>query len=505
MDAATLVRDGLDHHRGGRLAQAERCYRTALAVQPDQPDGLHLLGLLGATAGDAAAAARCIGAAAALRPAEGRYWGDLGACLYQLGRLEEAEAALRRALALAPGLASALDGLGLVLAARGDAAGAERAFRAALRYQPEAAGTHTNLGNLLRAQGRLDEAVAALRTALARRPGVPDALHNLAVALAAAGELAEAEALCRAALARDPAHADAHYTLGTTLLLGGWLREGFAGFAWRWRRRGCAPPRAFAQPAWQGEDFSGRTLLLHAEHGLGDTIQMLRFVPAIAARGRVVLEVPAPLLRLAGPLAPTVRRGDALPAVDVQCSLMDLPGVLGIALNDIPRAAPYLAPPAASVAAWRVELAALRGRRVGLAWAGNPRYPADARRSLPPSHLAALADVTGVAFVSLQKDAAAAPPLALFDRTATLHDLAETAALIANLDLVIAVDSAVAHLAGALGRPVWLLNRFDTCWRWMRGRSDSPWYPSMRIFRQARPGDWVGVMAAVRASLNARM
>jgi tetratricopeptide (TPR) repeat protein len=505
MDAAALLQDGLDHHRAGRLAQAERCYRASLAVRPDQPEGLHLLGLLGATAGDVAAAARCIAAAATLRPDEARYWGDLGACLYQLGRMEDALAALRRALALAPDRAPTLDCLGLVRAARGDAAGAEAAYRAALRLQPDAAGTRTNLGNLLREQGHLDEAILHLRAALALRPGAPDALHNLAVALAAAGELSEAEALCRAALARDPTHADAHYTLGTTLLLGGRLREGFAGFAWRWRRRGFAPPRAFEQPAWRGEELSGRTLLLHAEHGLGDAIQMLRFVPGIAARSRVLLEVPAPLARLAAPLAPVIVRGGALPAFDVQCSLMDLPGVLAVDLDAIPASVPYLAPPEAAVAAWRRELTGLPGLRVGLAWAGNPRYPADARRSLPPARLAALADVAGASFVSLQKDAAAAPPLSLFDRTAALHDLADTAALIATLDLVIAVDSAVAHLAGALGRPVWLLNRFDTCWRWLRARADSPWYPTMRIFRQARPGDWDGVLAEVRAALNARM
>jgi tetratricopeptide (TPR) repeat protein len=505
MDAAALLQDGLDHHRAGRLAQAERCYRAALAVQPDQPDGLHLLGLLGATAGDAAAAARCIATAASLRPEEARYWGDLGACLYQLARMEDAEAALRRALALAPDRAPPLDCLGLVLAARGDAAGAEGAYRAALRLQPDAPGTRTNLGNLLREQGRLDEAIVELRAALALRPGAPDALHNLAVALAAAGELVEAEALCRAALARDPAHADAHYTLGTTLLLGGRLREGFSEFRWRWRRRGFAPPRAFAQPAWRGEALSGRTLLLHAEHGLGDAIQMLRFVRTVATLGRVVLEVPAPLVRLAEPLAPTVARGAAPPAFDVHCSLMDLAGVLNVDLDSIPTAVPYLAPPEAAVAAWRKDLATVPGLRVGLAWAGNPRYPADARRSLPPAWLAGLADLPAMSFVSLQKDAAASPPLALLDRTAALHDLAETAALIANLDLVVAVDSAVAHLAGALGRPVWLLNRFDTCWRWLRERADSPWYPSMRIFRQARPGDWEGVMAEVRAALNARM
>ncbi len=500
-EANALLRDGLAHHREGAAAAAERCYRAALAVAPEHAGAWHLLGLLVAGSGGFAEAASCMSRAVERRPEQPFLWGDLGACLYRLDRLDEAEAALRMALSLDRAQPPALGCLGLVLAARGAAAEAEACWREVLALAPDDAAAHTNLGNLLRDRGRLDAAEAMLRRARALRPGA-DAEHNLAVVLSAAGRLAEAEACCRAALGRDPGHADAHYTLGTTHLLAGRLREGWQGFAWRWRRRGFAPPRRFAQPAWDGAALAGRTLLLYAEQGLGDAIQMLRFVPQVAARGAVVLEVPAALARLAATLAADVTvavHGTPLPAFDVQCSLMDLPGVLGVGLDDIPAGAPYLAPPSPIGAA-----PAAPGLGVGLAWAGNPRYLADARRSLPPAKLDALAGIPGLRFVSLQYDARARPALMLHDPTAAFADLADAAAVVAGLDLVIAVDSAIAHLAGALGVEVWLLNRFDTCWRWMLHRADSPWYPTMRIFRQPAPGDWDSVLAEVRAALAGR-
>jgi hypothetical protein len=199
-------------------------------------------------------------------------------------------------------------------------------------------------------------------------------------------------------------------------------------------------------------------------------------------------------------MAEVFSAGEPGPPFDVQCPLPSLPWALGLTLAGIP-GAPYLAPDAAGVAAWRERLSFLSGARVGLCWAGNPGYAADSRRSLAPERLSALAGLPGVAFVSLQPGAVAPPGLLLHDWTADLHDLADTAALLACLDLVVTVDTAVAHLAGALGRPVWLLNRFDTCWRWLLARDDSPWYPTLRIFRQDRPGDWDGVLARVRAEL----
>ncbi len=464
----------------------------------DAADHWHLRGLCAAEDDDLAQAASCLGMALGLRPEAATLWADLGACLHRLGQHAEAETVLRRALRLQPDMLAAQACLGLVLAAQGQHAAAVAALRAVLDRRPDDAAVLTNLGNLLVQTGALAAAEELLRRVVALRPDAADARHNLAVALAAAGRLEQAEACCLAAQARDPAHAEAAYTLGMIRLLDGRLAEGWPGFARRWQRRGAAPPRRFDVPAWNGGELAGRVLLLHAEQGLGDAIQMLRYLPRIA--GRVVLEVPAPLLRWARALpgAPEVALPGAARGFALQCSLMDLPGRFATTLASIP---PPVAPRIAA-GPWAARLQALPGRRVGLAWAGNPHYAADARRSLPAACLGALAGVPGVSFVSLQTGATAAPPLALHDWTGALTDLAETAALVQGLDLVIAADSAVAHLAATLGRPVWLLNRFDTCWRWLRARSDSPWYPSLRIFRQSAPGDWDGVLEAVADALS---
>jgi Flp pilus assembly protein TadD len=505
--AADLVREGVARQRAGEVDAARASYRAALAADPAQPDVWHVVALLAAEAGELEVAIGALRRALLLRPADADLWADLGGCLHRRGRPAEAERALRTALAHRPVHGRALATLGLLLAERrGRSEEAEALLRAALRADPAGAGTHTNLGNLLRDQGRVVEAETHLRTALALRPGLSDAWHNLAMLLADTGRLPAAARLCEAGLARTPGNDDLRFLLGTVHLRAGRLVEGWDGFARRWHRRGHTPPRRFAQPEWDGADWPG-TLLLYAEEGLGDTIQMLRFVPALAARGRVVLEVPAPLARLAATLpggARLVVAGEALPPCDRRCALMDLPRHLRIGLADIPAGAPYLAADPAARAAWRSRLASLPGLRVGLVWAGNPHYPADARRSLPPAALASLAGLDGISWVSLQKPSATAR-LPLADWTDELADLADTAALVAGLDLVIAADTAVAHLAGALGIPVWLLNRADTCWRWMLGRPDSPWYPTMRIFRQAAPGDWAGVLAEVRAALAERV
>jgi len=490
----------------GDLPAAEDSFRTALAHDPDNADAWANLGLALLNAGRPADAEAALRATIALAPDAADAHGNLGACLHRLGRFEEAAAALHTALAIDPTHGPARACLALVLEALGRPAEAEAGHRATLASRPNDAAAHTNLGNLLRAQGRLDEAESLLRRAAALRPVDPDTWHNLAAVLAARGRLAasEAEWCCRRALTLDPGHADAHYTLGTVQLLGGRMPDGFAGLEWRWRRRGFAAPRALGVPRWDGTPLDGRTLLLHAEQGLGDTIQMLRFVAALADEGPLVLEVPATLRALAERLDPRVRvvtAGEPLPPVELECPLPSLPHALALTLARIPEDVPYLAADPEAVAAWAARVAALPGRRVGLVWAGNPAHAADARRSIPASLLAPLADVAGVSLVSLQCDAPPPRGLTLHDWTADLPTLADTAALVACLDLVISVDTAVAHLAGALGHPVWLLNRFDTDWRWLREGEGCPWYPTLRQIRQPAPGDWRAVVAAAAARL----
>jgi tetratricopeptide (TPR) repeat protein len=488
----------------GDFSGAESSFRAALEREPENAGAWANLGLALLNAGRPAEAEGALRAAIALAPRAADTHGNLGACLHRLERFAEAAEALRAALAIDANLAPARACLGLVLQALGAPTEAEACLRATLAGQPESAAAHTNLGNLLRAGGRLEEAEEKLRRAAALRPDDPDTWHNLAAVLATLGRLAaaEAERCCRRALALDPAHADAHYTLGTVQLLGGRMPEGFFGLEWRWRRRGFAAPRSLAAPRWDGTPLAGRTLLLHGEQGFGDSIQMLRFVLALAEQGTVVLEVPATLRRLAEGLgARVIVAGDPLPPVDVECPLPSLPHALALTFARVPKEVPYLHPDPALAVAWAARLAALPGRRVGLVWAGNSAHAADARRSIPPALLTPLGEVAGISFVSLQPGAAPPPGVAMQDWTGELRSFADTAALVAGLDLVIAVDTAVAHLAGALGRPVWLLNRFDTDWRWLREGDTCPWYPTLRQIRQPAPGDWRAVIAAATAHL----
>lgn len=263
--------------------------------------------------------------------------------------------------------------------------------------------------------------------------------------------------------------------------------------------------------------LAGRTLLVHAEQGFGDTLQFCRYLTLLPAEARVLVAVQAPLIRLLRTLPRAVtllHQGDVLPAIDLHCPLMSLPLAVGTTLETIPAAVPYLSAEPEAVAAWRRRLAPLPGWRVGLCWAGDPRphlpgaHAVDRRRSLSLAAFAPLASVPGVTFVSLQKgppaaQAVAPPPgLTLHDWTGELEDFADTAALVAALDLVITADTSVAHLAGALGKKVWILNRFDACWRWLMERTDSPWYPTARLFTQTVPGDWDSVIAAVTQALS---
>lgn len=454
---------------------------------------------------------RCYREALRLKPAFAEAHNNLGGLLLKLRRLDEAELNLREACKLRPNFAEALNNLGDLLRLRGRLEEAEASCREALRLKPDYVPAQLTLGNALREAGRFHEAEPCYRTALDRNPSWPEALNNLGTLLYDLGRTDDAIQSLRAAVAQRPDYADAHFNLGITLLLAGQFDEGWREYEWRWKQETKKPHlRGFSQPLWDGGDIGDRVLLLHAEQGLGDTLQFCRFVPAIAAGRRVVLEVQRPLMPLLTGL-PGIERvvanGDPLPPFDLHCPLLSLPRVLGTTLDTIPREAPYLRAEPQRVAAWRERVGQLDGLRVGLVWAGNQTMSGDGRRSVPLERFSELADLPGVSFVSLQKGPGASqsppPGLSMHDWTDDLHDFGETAALIEALDLVIAVDTGVAHLAGALGRPVWLLNRFDRCWRWQLDRDDSPWYPSLRQFRQSQPGDWTSVLRNVRAELEA--
>jgi tetratricopeptide (TPR) repeat protein len=634
LEALTM---GLECHRAGRLKQAENIYRQILAQEPDNPDALHLLGMVYHHSGRHQIAAEYIGRAIEANGSIAPFHANLGGVLHSLGRLEEAVRSFEQAIRLDPASLEAHVNLGNALQDLGRPAGAVEHYRRALEMDPRRAEVYNNLGNALTALGRYDEALTAFRQALQLRPDYAEAYSNRATALKRIGRLeeaedslrqairlrpglaaahsnlaavliarhcyAEAESCCREALrldpksseahanlsaiawtarryseaerearlaldlnpadpvswnnlgnalqeqdrvsdaiqcyrraleidphyaeayanlgnslaARlaltealdcygqalriDPEHVNAHWNRSLALLLRGEFAAGWKEYEWRWRKPEYSK-RRFSRPRWRGEDPAGKTILIHAEQGLGDTIQFVRYLPMVRDLGaRVILECQAALIPLfrgfpgCGEMIPAQ---SALPDYDLHAPLLSLPALLGTTLESVPAAIPYLNPPAESVALWARRLAGYPGLKVGVVWAGNPDHPNDHKRSMPVECLAPLAGLSGITLLSLQCGRPPAPShLRLAPLGPEVADLAEEAARIRNLDLLITVDSMPAHLAGAIGAPVWTLLAYVPDFRWMLDRADTPWYPTMRLFRQPEPGDWASVIGQV--------
>lgn len=361
----------------------------------------------------------------------------------------------------------------------------------------------------LRALGDCEGAISHLRRALRLKPDDYHSHSELGMALHAAGRLPESTASLRRALALNPDNADAHFHLAIALLNAGDFERGWEEYEYRPARRELEAGGLFRHaPEWRGEDLDGRTLLLHGEQGFGDSIQFARYVPLVIERGgKVVLVVRAELLSLlAGlPVAAVAAVGGNLPAADYACALGSLPRIFGTRVATIPAAIPYLAPPPERMERWRTRLARNGAVRVGLVWAGSPTHSNDRNRSMPLAALARLSNIARVRLYSLQKGAAAAQipgsGMDLDPLGDELADFGDTAAALSQIDLLVSVDTSVAHLAGALGRPVLLLLPTGVDWRWLSGREDSPWYPSLRLLRQRNPGDWPGVAERVAAEL----
>ncbi len=491
-----------------RREEAAACFQAALTRAPDFVEAHANLALVHARDGDHAAAAAALRRALEVRPDDAALHERLAGELAALAQHAAAHDHYARALHHEPQRITALAGLAEMARRLGRPAEAERHCRAVLALRPDMAEAWQDLGGPLRELGRFDAAIDCYRQALARRPDFPEALSNLANVLADLGRDAEAEPLARRAIALRPDYADAHFNLATLCLRDGRFDEGWRALEWRLV---CFAARHLPQPRWSGAPTGARVVLLHAEQGLGDTIQFARYATLAADRDRVVLEVQPSLVRLMRTLpgVEAVRATGEASGYELHCPLMSLPLALRDDANGIPDPGPYLQADPAARDAWRRRLAPHPGLRVGIAWAGNPEFPNDRRRSIPPAEFAALLKARDATFVSLQKGGADAlrdmpGGAAVLDWTGELEDFADTAALVAALDLVVCVDTAVTHLAGALGVPVWLLNRFDTCWRWRRRGERSDWYGSLRQFRQQRPLDWDAPLAAVRAALAAR-
>jgi tetratricopeptide (TPR) repeat protein len=526
---AALFADASKLHQDGRIREAEYVYRQILAAQPDHFDCMHALGVALHQLGDHAQAVRLIGLVLQQNPRDAIALNNLGSALAVQGRLAEALVSFSCAIAARPDYAEAYVHCSGVLRELGRDAEAIEGYDRALALRLDLAEAHCGRGTALANLRRLDEAIQSYDRALELRPDFAEAHCGRGIALAELDRIDEAlDGFARAQSLR-PDYAEAHVNEATYRLLLGDFERGFEKYEWRWQTaRFKANKRSFAQALWRGsDDIAGKTILLYGEQGFGDTIQFARYVPLVAAFGaRIVLEVPGPLHALMASLLPSllpslpgepqiVAAGDPLPDFDLQCPLLSLPLAFRTRVDTIPCDIPYLSAPAEKAIAWCERLGAHTKPRIGLVWAGNPRkdqphiHRLDHERSLALDQIAPFFEVDACDFYSLQKGGDAQKQLRegpwcdrVVDFTDDLHDFSDTAALIENLDLVIAVDTSVLHLAGALGKPVWLLNRYNTCWRWFRDRDDSPWYPSLRQFRQNAARDWNPVIEQVTAALR---
>ena len=498
-------------HDLGRTPEALDSIERALALKPDHAAALSLRGrLLAALKRDAEALVSFEGALA-LKPDDADTLVARGNLHYAMKSFAAALADCERALLLRPDAAPLHSNRGNALRELGRQQEALESFDRALALDPDYADAASNRGNALLELNRPAEALADYDRALARKPDFTYALVNRGIALHYLKRFDDALQSFEHAIALSPDLAEAHWNKSLLLLELGDFARGLPEYEWRWRRDGEMKPREFAQPLWRGDDLGGRTILLHAEQGFGDSIQFLRYVPMVIAQGgKVVLEIPESLMPLLGHsdgVLAMVKPGAALPPFDLHCPLLSLPLAFGTTLATIPAAVPYLHVPAQRAMKWRSALPAAGRPRVGLVWSGKPSHKNDHNRSIALHRLTPLLSVSGADFISLQPEYRAADlaALAAFPNLlrldAALADFADTAAVVEALNLVIAVDTAVAHLAGALGKPVWLLVSSIQDWRWLRQRDDSPWYPTARLFRQPEIGDWDSVIARVAREL----
>ncbi|AWJ87453.1 hypothetical protein TSH58p_29180 (plasmid) [Azospirillum sp. TSH58] len=505
--AEPMVQAGILLRYEGRTGEAVSALRRAVRLRPDHGEAWHHLGVALQRVRDPEAAV-ALSHAAALLPEDATVRLNLGRAQYDAARWDAAAATLRRALSLDPANDGALEILAAARRKTGGEGEAVAALHRLLRLRPDAANGWHALS--LAEPGSL----GALHRALALRPDHTSALSGLANRLRDRREIAASLRLHDRAVRLQPSSAEARWNRSLARLLAGDLTGGWEDYEARWRVADFpTKPRGLPQPLWSGEDIAGRTILLHEEQGRGDAIQFVRYAPLVAARGaRVLLEVGADLVPLFRGLPGVERvfgRGEPLPPFDWQCPLLSLPRAFGTRLETIPAAVPYLTADPARTAAWRERLAG-DDLTVGLVWAGNPQFAGDRERSPGLAALAPLLAVPGCRVFGLQlgpgRDALSqrAMPPSFTDLAPEIRDFADTAAIMASLDLVVSSCTAPAHLAGALGVPLWVLLSHAPDWRWLLDRADSPWYPTARLFRQPRPGDWAAVADEVAAALAGR-
>ena len=543
---AALFQEGLSLHQQGQLEQARLAYERMLALHPGHADAMHMLGVMAMQSTNYALAVELISVSVQANPVNATAELNLGLAYKELQRFEQALSCFQQAIHLRPDYAQAFFNRALVLHATGHLDAALADFEKAIEIQPDYAQAWNNRGVVLQAQLRWDEAATSYVRAIAAQPDLGQAHYNLGNALRALGRFEEAISSYDAAIAleADAAHAfnnrgltlqelqssaqaiasydaaiaiqanyaDAYWNKAIELLLCGDFAQGWKLYEWRWQRDAfTSRKRDFAQPLWLGDaPLVGKAVLLHAEQGLGDSIQFCRYAREVQALGaHVLLEVPRPLMALFASLegvSQIIEKGAPLPQFDYHCPLLSLPLAFQTQLENLPGRTPYLASTAPQRDRWQRRLGPRTQPRVGLVWSGNALDKNDLQRSMRLQDLLPYLS-TDFEFICLQKEMWPADQHLIQTSQirffgAQIEDFSDTAALCDLVDLVISVDTSVAHLAGALGKPTWILLPYTPDWRWMLHRDDSPWYPSVRLYRQTQERAWPPVLERMRSDLS---
>jgi tetratricopeptide (TPR) repeat protein len=524
--AVELIPDYVDAHRNlgvvlhdfGQYREAVLSFRRVLDFQPNNAEVNDLLGFSYYLLGEWSAAMSCYQRALSLEPNNVAACNHLGILHSDLGNPNEAVACYRRAVALRPNFVEAWTNLGLALTELEQDSEAIACHNQAIAFQPQRAELYSNLGGAFEKRGDLDDALANYRRAIKLQPNLAEAQVNLGNVLSKQGKLQEAVPCYHRALELRPDYADAHTGLAALMHLQGDYAGAWVEYEWRLHCKRMVQ-RHFQQQIWDGAPLNGKTIFIHYEQGLGDTFQFIRYLPLIKAQGAtVIMEAQKPLIRLLAN-APGIDRlvaaGDELPQFDVYAPLLSLPRIFRTTLDNIPAKFPYLFADRQLVELWRKKLQGVSGFRVGLNWRGRSSRGIHLLRDIPIECIASLAQLSGVQLISLQqgnpqRELAAhcngASVVDLGDEIDQLHGaFMDTAAIMMNLDLVISSDTSVPHLAGALGTPVWVSLPHVPDWRWLLDRDDSPWYPTMRLFRQKNLGDWAGVFEEIKVALYERL
>ncbi|MDR4504158.1 MAG: tetratricopeptide repeat protein [Candidatus Scalindua sp.] len=505
---------GAVFHKMGRMDDAIFCYRSALDLKPDYALAHSNLGMAFQESGLLNEALKSSLKAKQLEPDNEVLQNNLGTVLKRLGRFDEAEECYRNAITLKPDYAEAHNNLGTVFLEKKELHKAVASYNLAIELKPDYAMAYSNLGTVWRELGKLDTSIESCNRAIEVSPDYAEAHNNLGTSLQETGSLDEAIKSYKKAISLKSDYALAHMNNSLALLLAGNFKDGWQEYEWRLQIREHIP-KTLGKPLWDGLPLNGRSILIHVEQGFGDTIQFARYLPMVKERGgRVILECQKELIRLLSGCSGIDEFVEYVPTCkpsvpfDVHISLLSLPGIYGTTLETVPADIPYIKVDAALRMKWGMRLGRNNNLRIGIAWSGNPRNANDRNRSCSLQDFAILRDIPNITFYTLQKGAAAAEAstipegMDIVNLERELRDFVDTAAVIANLDLVISIDTVIVHLAGAMGKPVWNLLPFAPAWRWLQDRDGSPWYPTMRLFRHSHPKDWLGVFRQVRRRLH---